>query len=150
MNIHIEKVTETDFPRLQEIWESSVLATHDFLKDEDFKEIQQLLIPAYFPQVTLYKAISKEDGEILGFLGTQANRIEMLFIDDQFRGQGAGSALLKFAIQSIQINELDVNEQNESALAFYQHHGFQITARSDVDGSGKPYPTLTLKLSIKD
>lgn len=147
MAIHIEKVTETDFPRLQEIWESSVLATHDFLKDEDFREIQQLLIPAYFPQVELYKAISKENGEILGFLGTQANRIEMLFIDDQFRGQGAGSALLKFAIQSIQINELDVNEQNESALAFYQHHGFKITARSDVDGSGKPYPTLTLNLS---
>lgn len=147
MTIHIEKVTETDFPRLQEIWESSVLATHDFLKDEDFREIQQLLIPEYFPQVELYKAISKENGEILGFLGTQANRIEMLFIDDQFRGQGAGSALLKFAIQSLHINELDVNEQNESALAFYQHHGFQITARSDVDGSGKPYPTLTLNLS---
>lgn len=147
MAIHIEKVTETDFPRLQEIWESSVLATHDFLKDEDFREIQQLLIPAYFPQVELYKAISKENCEILGFLGTQANRIEMLFIDDQFRGQGAGSALLKFAIQSLHINELDVNEQNESALAFYQHHGFQITARSDVDGSGKPYPTLTLNLS---
>ena len=36
--------------------------------------------------------------------------------------------------------------KNKSALAFYQHHGFQITARSDVDGSGKPYPTLTLKL----
>lgn len=145
MSIHIEKVTEADFPRLLTIWESSVLATHDFLKDEDFKEIQQLLIPAYFPQVTLYKAIST-NGEILGFLGTQANRIEMLFIDDQFRGQGAGSALLKFAIQSLKIDELDVNEQNEAALAFYQHHAFQITARSGVDGSGKPYPTLTLKL----
>ena len=146
MTIHIEKVTEADFPRLQWIWESSVLATHDFLKEDDFKEIQQLLIPAYFPQVTLYKAVST-NGEILGFLGTQANRIEMLFIDDQFRGQGAGSALLKFALQSLKIDELDVNEQNKSALAFYQHHGFQITARSDVDGSGKPYPTLTLKLS---
>lgn len=144
MSIHIEKVTEADFPRLQAIWESSVLATHDFLKEEDFKEIQKLLIPAYFPQVTLYKAVST-NGEILGFLGTQANRIEMLFIDDQFRGQGAGSALLKFAIQSLKIDELDVNEQNEAALAFYQHYGFQIAARSDVDCSGKPYPTLTLK-----
>jgi len=147
MNIHIESATENDFPRLQSIWESSVLATHDFLKEEDFKEIQQLLVPAYFPHVNLYKAVSQNTGEILGFLGTQANRIEMLFVDDQFRGQGAGSALLKFAIQSLNIDELDVNEQNESALAFYQHHGFQITARSDVDGSGKPYPTLTLKLS---
>lgn len=146
MNIHIESATENDFPRLQSIWESSVLATHDFLKTEDFKEIQQLLIPAYFPQVILHKAVST-NGDTLGFLGTQANRIEMLFIDDQFRGQGAGSALLKFAVQSLKVNELDVNEQNESALAFYQHHGFQIIARSDVDGSGKPYPTLTLKLS---
>lgn len=146
MMLHIKKAVETDFPRLQNIWESSVLATHNFLKEEDFKEIQQLLIPAYFPHVTLYKAVSQNTGEILGFLGIQANRIEMLFVDDQFRGHGVGSALLQFAIQSLNIDELDVNEQNQSALAFYQHHGFQITARSDVDGSGKPYPTLTLKL----
>lgn len=67
MNIHIESATENDFPRLQSIWESSVLATHDFLKEEDFKEIQQLLVPAYFPHVSLYKAVSQNTGEILGF-----------------------------------------------------------------------------------
>ena len=30
----IKKIKVTDHPRLMEIWESSVLNTHDFLKEE--------------------------------------------------------------------------------------------------------------------
>lgn len=146
MKIQIEKVNSVDYPRLQEIWESAVRATHDFLQEADFKAIQAQLIPAYFPQVTLYKAQFIEGDEIAGFLGVLDNRIEMLFIDDQFRGQGIGKALLRFGINHLKVDELDVNEQNRQALAFYQHHGFEIINRSELDGSGKPYPTLTMKL----
>ena len=32
----IRKIKVTDYPRLIEIWESAVLSTHDFLKEEDF------------------------------------------------------------------------------------------------------------------
>ena len=32
----IRKIKVTDYPRLMEIWESAVLSTHDFLKEEDF------------------------------------------------------------------------------------------------------------------
>jgi len=32
----IRKIKVTDHPRLMEIWESAVLNTHDFLKEEDF------------------------------------------------------------------------------------------------------------------
>ena len=31
----IRKIKVTDYPRLIEIWESAVLSTHDFLKEED-------------------------------------------------------------------------------------------------------------------
>lgn len=146
MKIQIEKVSSVDYPRLQQIWESAVLATHDFLQEDDFTEIQKQLIPAYFPQVTLYKAVFAKGREIAGFLGVLENRIEMLFIDDQFRGQGIGKALLRFGIEHLKVDELDVNEQNGQALAFYQHQGFEVIKRSELDGSGKPYPTLTMKL----
>jgi hypothetical protein len=33
-----------------------------------------------------------------------------------------------------------VNEQNVQAVGFYLHMGFEIVARSELDGTGKPYP----------
>jgi putative acetyltransferase len=38
-----------------------------------------------------------------------------------------------------------VNEQNRSALAFYEHLGFERTGRSPVDGQGRPYPLIHLR-----
>ena len=32
----IRKIKVTDHPRLMEIWESAVLNTHDFLKEEEY------------------------------------------------------------------------------------------------------------------
>ena len=34
----IRKIKVTDYPRLIEIWESAVLSTHDFLKEERSEE----------------------------------------------------------------------------------------------------------------
>ena len=42
----IRKIEVTDYPRLVEIWESAVSATHDFLKEEDFRYYKQQL-PTY-------------------------------------------------------------------------------------------------------
>lgn len=40
---------------------------------------------------------------------------------------------------------LDVNEQNEQAVGFYLHMGFEVAGRSELDGTGKPYPLLHLR-----
>lgn len=39
----------------------------------------------------------------------------------------------------------DVNEQNEQAIGFYIYKGFSVAGRSELDGTGKPYPILHLK-----
>lgn len=49
----IRKIKVTDYPRLIEIWESAVLSTHDFLKEEDFLYYKEQL-PVYFQYVTLF------------------------------------------------------------------------------------------------
>ena len=46
----IRKIKVTDHPRLMEIWESAVLNTHDFLKEEDFLYYKEQL-PVYFQHV---------------------------------------------------------------------------------------------------
>lgn len=69
----------------------------------------------------------------------------MLFIDNDRRGRGYGSALMEYAKQH-GATKVDVNEQNPSALNFYKSKGFRITAKDLTDGAGRPYPILHLSL----
>lgn len=141
--MEIIRCTEEDYETLAGIWERSVIATHDFLKEEDFNEIKAALIPDYFPNVDLY-AIA-DNGVYVGFIGLSPDSIEMLFIDSDRRGRGYGSALMEFAKQH-GATKVDVNEQNPSALNFYKSKGFRITAKDLTDGAGRPYPILHLSL----
>ena len=65
--MEIVKCNEADYERLAGILERSVLATHSFLRVEDFNEIKTVLIPDYFPNVNLY-AIA-DNGMYAGFIG---------------------------------------------------------------------------------
>lgn len=146
MTIHIEPTTPDDYLTLRDIWSRSVLATHHFLKPEDYAEIKEQLIPNYFPAVSLYKAIDLNTMQILGFVGVLNHNIEMLFIDADIRGKGTGKKLLDFAIHHLNVQFVDVNEQNSQALNFYLHCGCTSIKRSERDSAGKPYPILTLQL----
>lgn len=149
MTILIQPATNTDYPALLQIWSRTVLATHDFLKEDDYAEIKSQLIPHYFPAVVLYKAVDSETSTIQGFIGVLDGGVEMLFIDAKARGKGIGRILLDFAIENLQATHLDVNEQNPQAVGFYLHYGCEKTHRSEVDSAGKPYPILTMRLPRK-
>lgn len=135
-------IIEQDYPILIDIWESAVSTTHDFLSKEDFLFYKSQL-PVYFVYVTLYGF--KVDNLIKGFLGVSDDKIEMLFVHDNFRGSGVGKELLEFAINNLNIKKVDVNEQNTQALDFYKYFGFTEIGRSEYDSDGKNYPILYLQ-----
>lgn len=137
----IRLLNESDYPRVCEIWESAVRATHDFLAEEDFLHYKEVL-PSYFPLVRL--AGWEEDGQLLGFIGTSADNIEALFVHNDARGKGIGKALLLHAVNDLHIHKVDVNEQNVQAVGFYEHMGYQVVSRDELDPEGKPYPILHL------
>ena len=141
--MEIVRCTEKDYETLAGIWERSVMATHDFLKEDDFNEIKTALIPDYFPNVDLY-AIA-DNGVYAGFIGLSPGSIEMLFIDNDCRGQGYGSTLIEYARQR-RATKVDVKEQNTSALNFYKAKGFSVIGRDETDEAGRPYPILHLSL----
>ncbi len=134
----IVRANKADHARLAAVWESAVQGTHDFLTPEDF-EFYRSRIPAYFAQMQLY-AWRDTRGEVHGFIGVSGHKIEMLFVDNAFRGRGIGRQLLEFAIEELNADKVDVNEQNGQALGFYERVG-----RIEVDGEGKPYPILHLE-----
>jgi putative acetyltransferase len=132
-----------DFEEILELWEESVRATHFFLREEDIVRFRSL-IPHYLELLDLY-CTRDADGAISGFMGSASGKIEMLFIRPDQRGRGIGRALLRYAVDSLQLRKVDVNEQNGQARDFYLHAGFRIAGRSEKDGMGKPYPLLHLE-----
>jgi putative acetyltransferase len=137
---------KTEYATLLEIWESSVRATHHFLKKDDidfFKDI--ILEKDVFSHVEL-SCVRDRENNMLGFMGVSGENLEMIFIDARFIGKGIGKMLLQHAIENLNIKKVDVNEQNEAALKFYEHFGFKVISRSELDGTGKPYPILHMQL----
>lgn len=140
----LERASEADFSTLIDIWEKSVRATHHFLPEEEVNNLKPLILNEYFHHVLLHKYIFDE--HIVGFIGTSSDNIEMLFIDPNFRGRGVGRILTDFAVTKLKIEKVDVNEQNLQAVGFYEKLGFKVIGRSELDGQGKPYPILHLKI----
>ena len=89
----------------------------------------------------------KEFGEPVAFMGIDSNRLEMLFLSPEVRGKGLGKQLLQYGIETYNIQELTVNEQNPQAVGFYEHMGFQTYKRTEYDEEGNPYPLLYMRLS---
>lgn len=132
--------SDLDFSALVRVWRSAVDATHAFLSDEDRRSIENLLASDYLPAVRL--TVADRDGKPVAFAGTSEGRLEMLFVDDAYRGHGIGTALLEHVRRADGVTDVDVNEQNSDAVTFYESRGFVRVGRSDLDGAGRPYPIL--------
>ena len=141
----IEATSKEDYILILEVWEASVRATHHFLKEEDIEFFKPLILNTYLDAVDL-RVVKNRENRIVGFLGVADHNLEMLFIHPDFRGKGIGKALLEHAVKEMEVTKVDVNEQNDQAVGFYQYLGFKIYGRSEVDGLGKPYPLLHMKL----
>ncbi|WP_300631160.1 GNAT family N-acetyltransferase [Pseudomonas sp.] len=137
---------KSDYPELTRIWEASVRATHDFLPESYIVSLKDLMLTRYLDSVTLICIKDAHNAHITGFAGVAAGKLEMLFIDPQHRGQGFGRQLLRYAVDCMNADELDVNEQNPQALGFYLKQGFEVIGRTEHDGLGQPYPLLHMRL----
>lgn len=78
-------------------------------------------------------------------MGIAGSKLEMLFVSPAAFRKGIGSQLLQHAL-ALGVTEVDVNEQNPDATAFYLKYGFEMISRSETDAEGNPYPILHLKL----
>lgn len=145
MQNKIDNIKREEYKDVIKVWEASVRATHHFLKEEDFEYFKPLILNSYLDAVEL-KCIRDENENIIGFSGVGGIGLEMLFIHPDNRGSGVGKALLEYAIKVQKITKVDVNEDNEQAIGFYEKFGFKTYERSESDSTGKPYPILHMRL----
>jgi len=144
----IAKLSPNDYQRIIEIWESAVRATHHFLAEDDILFYKELIYRQYLSLVDLF-GYYNDEGVLLGFVGIHKKNVQLLFIDASVRGCGIGKQLIQFAIKKRKIRYVDVNEQNQQALGFYEHMGFVTIDRFLTDDAGKPYPILRMQLRRK-
>ena len=142
--VQINKRDSILVQKLLDVWESSVKTTHLFLSVDEINNIKQY-VPQAIKDVSILVIAENKNGNPVGFMGVDDKRLEMLFVLDKYRGQGIGKQLLQYGIENYSINELTVNEQNPRAKGFYEHMGFEVYKRTELDEQGNPYPLLYMK-----
>ena len=130
--------------QLLEVWESSVRATHLFLSEDEIKNIKTY-VPQALKEIPHLLIIENENEIPVGFMGIVGQHLEMLFIADTERGKGLGKDLIEYGIEKFSIHDVAVNEQNPLAKGFYEHMGFTVYKRTELDEQGNPYPLLYMK-----
>lgn len=128
---------------IMRVWEDAVRGSHDFLSEQDIATLRLQVHRQWLPVVTLW-GVMVSDGGLAGFMGCSDAAIEMLFVAPDWQGHGVGKALVLQALTS-QRQQVDVNEQNPAALAFYQAMGFVVESRSPTDSQGNPFPVLHMR-----
>lgn len=143
--IEVKERTPALIEQLTDVWEKSVRAMHLFLSDAEIEAIRQVVPQALKEAGHLIAA--KDDGKRpAAFMGVEEQKLEMLFISPEERGNGLGKRLIQYGIEHYSIQEVAVNEQNPLARGFYEHMGFRVYRRTDRDEQGNPYPLLYMKL----
>lgn len=147
IDVRVRPARADDRPRMLELWERSVRATHLFLEEEDVEKLRPLVADELeTDSIDWWVLLSDES--VFGFLGFAHDAIEALFIDPGHHRQGGGTRLVSHA-QSLAEGALavEVNEQNQAALRFYEALGFSVVGRSPTDGGGRPFPIVHMRRS---
>ena len=144
--MHVRLAEPQDRDALLALWERSVRATHDFLTEEDIVTLRPLVAEELTSDSVAWWVLRSENAEPIGFLGYSSDTIEALFIDPARHRTGAGRFLVAHA-QHLAAGPLavDVNEQNDAAIRFYEAMGFIVVSRSPTDGAGRPFPIAHMR-----
>ncbi|MFD1802429.1 GNAT family N-acetyltransferase [Mixta tenebrionis] len=129
--MHIRPFTEADRPFLRTLLLAARKTNWSWLDDSAW-QLED------FDRVVLGETVlvAEEDGRRLGFAAflENDNFLHSLFVDPQFQGQGAGSALLQ-AVQECftATGALKCLLANRHAQDFYLRHGWQIVSQGESE-----------------
>jgi putative acetyltransferase len=145
--MHVRPARPDERPALLVLWERSVRATHRFLTEDDIVGLRPSVLEVLGKPAIDWWVLAAEDDLAIGFLGFAADAIEALFIDPDHTGAGGGKLLIAHAqsLASGRSLTVEVNEQNDGAVRFYERQGFATFDRFPTDSAGRPFPLLRMR-----
>ncbi|EKX81147.1 acetyltransferase [Clostridium botulinum CFSAN001628] len=79
---NLNNINKDDMDNILNVWESSVRATHTFLKEEDIISIKPQ-VKEGVDYVSKLLCVRDQKGTIQAFMGVHDSKIEMLFVDSK-------------------------------------------------------------------
>ena len=102
--------------------------------EEDLRFFSERFLPAYEVWV------ADADGEIVGYIGFDADWVQHLYLLPEFQGQGIGPELLALALADGRPRRLWTFQQNTRARRFYEARGFVLLELTDGAGNEEKTP----------
>jgi GNAT superfamily N-acetyltransferase len=142
MNILIRPAQTEDVTRLAELLTDLFTIEADFVPDAE-KQKRGLSMLVIDQSGTAAVFVAETDGYIIGMAsvqtlvstaeGAKVGLVEDVIVDQRFRGQGVGTVLLDHLAdwsrsRTFTRLQLLVDKNNQAAVDFYHHHGWQGTS----------------------
>lgn len=107
------------------LWLVSTTEAHPFISSHYWRESEAEVRDTYLPHALTW--VAENDGEIVGFISVlEMQFIGALFVDKRFHGKGIGPLLMQHVKMIFPQLMLEVYTENQRALRFYRHEGFEI------------------------
>lgn len=117
----IRKFFDMDLKPVMKIWYDTNLEVHDFIPqeywDRNFGYVSRLI-----PRSEVY--VYEMDGDVVGFVGVDEGYVNGLFVKKEYRNQGIGTKLLGYLLETYDVLELHVFENNFGAVRYYENRNF--------------------------
>lgn len=110
------------------------LDVEEVIRKEDFEEMlknENIVVAKMQDEMVGYMTFSISEKDNFGMRFRKYLKIDAICVDEKFRGNGIGTALLKFAKEKAKENGctdlfLTANEENENAIKVYEKFGFKV------------------------
>ena len=122
-----------DLDKIMDIWLQGTLEAHSFIDAEYWKKNFDS-VKSVLPNAEVY--VYEEEGEILGFIGMDAEYIAGIFVAAGHKGQGIGHQLIETVKKKKRLS-LHVFDKNTGAMAFYLKEGFTVRERMTEKDTGE-------------
>ncbi|MBL8813251.1 MAG: GNAT family N-acetyltransferase [Planctomycetaceae bacterium] len=141
----IERAVPEDVDALMMLWRRSVDATHlHFISSKELDSLTPA-VRDYLQTGQTEFWVLRDTKKLAGFMGLNSGKLESLFVAPEYFRKGFGRKLVNHAIRLSEVLLVDVNEENASAIAFYESCGFVRTGRSELDAQGNHHPLIHMK-----
>lgn len=111
--------------------------------DYFFNELQVLSVAKEYAEADMLNNIwVYDDGIVKGMIHIDKSEIKELYVDYFFQGHGIGAELIEFAKSKYPVRFLWVLEKNNSAICFYERHGFHKTHTKEFEAGTTEYIIL--------
>ena len=128
MSFTLEPYRPEDLDELIPMWRESFEHGVGIVDGHPIEEQRAHFLGDVLPKYTV--RVARLDGRMVGFIAASPESICQLYVRKGFHRQGIGSRMLAWAIeQSSGSLWLYTFARNAIACAFYERHGFRVTAR---------------------